>query len=115
MATLSGQKLGRYQIVDRIGQGGMATVYRAFDPLEDRYVAVKVLSSLAADSPHFNARFQREAKVVSELRHPNIVPVWDYGEDNGHPYLVMPLLEVGSLADRLMNGPLKPRESGRIV
>src|SRR3989337_4443082 len=104
MATLTGQKLGRYQILDRVGQGGMATVYRAHDPLEDRYVAVKVLSSLAADSPHFNARFQREAKVVSELRHPNIVPVLDFGEDDGKHYLVMPLIEMGSLADRLMSG-----------
>jgi serine/threonine-protein kinase len=115
MATLTGQKIGRYQILDRVGQGGMATVYKAYDPLEDRHVAVKVLSSLAADSPHFNARFQREAKVVSELQHPNIVPVWGYGEDNGQAYLVMPLLEVGSLADRLRKGPLKLRESGRIV
>src|SRR3990172_1986900 len=115
MATLTGQKIGRYQILDRVGQGGMATVYRAYDPLQDKHVAVKVLSSLAADSPHFNARFQREAQVVSELQHPNIVPVWGYGEDNGQAYLVMPLLEVGSLADRLRSGPLKPRESGRIV
>jgi serine/threonine-protein kinase len=115
MATLTGQVIGRYQILDRVGQGGMATVYRAYDPAEDRNVAIKVLSSLAADSPHFTARFEREAKVVAALRHPNIVPVWDYGQDDGKHYLVMPLLEVGSLADRLMEGPIKPRESGRIV
>ncbi len=115
MATLTGQVIGRYQILDRVGQGGMATVYKAYDPMENREVAVKVLSSLAAESPHFTARFAREAKTVAELRHPNIVPVWDYGEDEGKHYLVMPLLEVGSLADRLMNGPLKPRESGQIV
>jgi len=115
MATLTGQVVGRYQILERVGQGGMATVYKAYDPVEGRNVAVKVLSSLAADSPHFTARFQREAKVVSELRHPNIVPVWDYGQDDDMHYLVMPLLEMGSLSDRLMNGPLKPRESGRVV
>jgi hypothetical protein len=115
VATLTGQMIGRYQILDRVGQGGMATVYKAYDPVENREVAVKVLSSLAAESPHFTARFQREAKTVAELRHPNIVPVWDYGEDEGKHYLVMPLLQVGSLADRLMQGPLKPRESGRIV
>jgi hypothetical protein len=115
VATLTGQAIGRYQILDRIGQGGMATVYKGYDPVEGRDVAIKVLSSLAADSPHFTARFEREAKVVAGLRHPNIVPVWDYGEDEGKHYLVMPLLEVGSLADRLMKGPLKPRESGRVV
>jgi serine/threonine protein kinase len=115
VATLTGQVIGRYRILDRVGQGGMATVYKAYDPVEERHVAIKVLSSLAADSPHFTARFEREAKVVAGLRHPNIVPVWDYGEDEGKHYLVMPLLEVGSLADRLMSGPLKPRESGRIV
>ncbi|HLC04641.1 MAG TPA: protein kinase [Anaerolineales bacterium] len=115
MATLTGQVVGHYQILERVGQGGMATIYKAYDPVEGRNVAVKVLSSLAADSPQFTARFQREAKVVSELRHPNIVPVLDFGEDDGKHYLVMPLIEMGSLADRLMSGPLKPRESGRVV
>lgn len=115
MATLTGQIIGRYRILDRVGQGGMATVYRAYDPVEGRNVAVKVLSTLAAESPHFTARFEREARTVAELRHPNIVPVWDYGEAGGKHYLVMPLLELGSLADRLGNGPIRPRESGRIV
>ncbi len=115
MDRLIGGTLGRYRILEHVGRGGMAAVYRAYDPRGERYVAVKVLSAALADQEQFLRRFRREARVVMALRHPNILPVIDAGEQSGYAYLVMPYLEVGSLADRLQRGPLSPEEGVRII
>jgi serine/threonine-protein kinase len=112
---LTGKDLGRYHLLAQIGRGGMASVYRAYDPQQDRLVAIKVLSADLAGDPRFSRRFRREAELVSQLSHPNIVPVWDYGEAEGHAYLVMPFIKVGSLADRLRRKQLSLEECTRIL
>jgi serine/threonine-protein kinase len=114
-SNLTIQALGKYRLIEQIGQGGMATVYKAFDPELNREVALKVLSPIMAQEAQFSKRFEREAEVVMRLSHPNIVPVIDYGQDAGYAYLVMPLLQVGSLADRLADGPLTPAQGGRLL
>ncbi|MBK7219324.1 MAG: serine/threonine protein kinase, partial [Candidatus Promineofilum sp.] len=93
----------------------MATVYRAFDPHFQRDVAIKVLPLHFLHDPRFRARFEREARIVAGLQHPAIVPVYDFGEDNSQPYLVMSLMSGGSLEDRLRQGPMPLVETERIV
>ncbi len=115
LASLTGKDLGRYHLLAQIGRGGMASVYRAYDPKQDRLVAIKVLSADLAGDPRFSRRFRREAELVSQLSHPHIVPVWDYGEAEGHAYLVMPFIKVGSLADRLRRKQLTLEECTRIL
>jgi serine/threonine protein kinase len=114
MASLVGQTLGKYELLEVIGRGGMATVYKGRQPDGD-CVAVKVLSAIYIEDPNLSRRFQREIKVVMSLDHPNIVPVIDYGEEDGHPYLVMPYLEGGSLTDRLQRGCLSADEGSKVV
>jgi hypothetical protein len=96
-----GTALGAYVITARIGRGGMASVYQAHHPALDRDVAIKVLWESLADQPGFLERFRREARAASRLRHPNILTVYDFGEDAGIAYMVTELLPGGSLADRL--------------
>jgi len=93
----------------------MATVFKAFDPGQERYVALKVMSPAMAGQGQFSQRFRREAEVVMRLKHPHIVPVEGFGEQDGFVYLVMPLLKVGSLADRLGKGALSPSEGARVM
>ena len=83
----------RYQLLDPIGKGGMATIYRGRDTQIDRVVAIKVLEDAYSTDPKFVARFQREAKAASVLQHPNIVQVYDYGQTDGNYYIVMELVE----------------------
>jgi len=97
---------GRYEIVERLGEGGVGLVYRAKDAKVGRQVAIKVLQQHAADVPEWRQRFEREAKVLYALDHPNIVKVTDSGIDNGLPYLVMELLQGKTLADLIDEGPL---------
>jgi len=103
---LIGQTLGRYQILEEIGHGGMATVYKALDPQEGQEVAIKVLSPYVAQEPKFKARFEQEIRVLLNLHHPNIVPVLDYGEVDEYAYIVMPIMSAGTLSRRLRSGPL---------
>jgi eukaryotic-like serine/threonine-protein kinase len=102
MANLIGQTLGRYQILEQLGKGGMATVYKAYDSRLEAHVAVKVIRTERL-SPEITERalkrFEREAKSLAQLNHPNIVKVTDFGEFEGQPYLVMPYLEGGSLKE----------------
>ncbi len=84
-----GENVGPYRIVQPLGQGGMASVFKGYHPALDRYVAIKVLHPAFLEDPNFLARFQREARVVAKLDHPNIVPIYDYAEHDGQPYLVM--------------------------
>jgi serine/threonine-protein kinase len=96
------KKIGRYEIKSELGRGGMATVYRGWDPLFEREVAVKVLPpELLHSDPQFKMRFEREAKIIASLEHPSIVPVYDVGDDNGQPYFVMRCMSGGSLSDRI--------------
>jgi serine/threonine-protein kinase len=106
------QELGKYRLIEQIGQGGMASVFKGVDADTGWDVAVKVMSPVMAQDSQFIKRFKREAEVVMRLKHPHIVPIVDYGQDAGFAYLVMPLLEVGSLADKLREGPLTPSEGG---
>ena len=100
-SLLAGGSLGRYQIVEQIGRGGMASVFRALDPDLDRHVAVKVLQSFTAEDPTFVERFRQEAQAVARLSHPNVIKVHDFGEDKGFTYIVMEYLTGGTLQDRL--------------
>ena len=91
---IKGQKIdGRYQIIRTIGEGGMANVYLAYDTILDREVAVKVLRGDLASDEKFVKRFQREAKAASSLNHPNIVEMYDVGEDNGNYFIVMEYID----------------------
>ncbi len=112
---MAARTIGRYVVREEIGQGGMATVYRAFDPQFQRDVAIKVLPLHFLHDPRFRARFEREARIVAGLQHPAIVPVYDFGEDTSQPYLVMALMSGGSLEDRLRQGPMPLAETERIL
>ena len=79
-ADLIGQSLGRYRITSQLGEGGMATIYKAFDAELDRYVAIKVMRPDISKASDFLERFKREARTLAKLSHPNIVPVLDFGE-----------------------------------
>ena len=109
------EKIGRYEIKEELGRGGMATVYRAYDPLFERDVAVKVLPREMLHDPHFRVRFEREAKTIAMLEHPSIVPVYDFGEDDGQPYFVMRYMSGGSLSDRLKKSPLSVQEAASMM
>lgn len=93
----------------------MATVYKAFDPMFDREVALKVLPPELLHNPQFHKRFSREAKIVAKLEHAAIVPVYDVGEHNGQPFFVMRVMSGGSLADRLAQGPLSLEATASIL
>lgn len=108
-------KIGRYEILDELGQGGMATVYLACDPYINRQVAIKVLSYELTEDPLFLEFFQREAEAVAALEHKAIVPIFDYGFYGRQPYIVMRQMTGGSLEDRLKDGPLKPRRIAAIL
>ena len=105
-----GSRLGPYEIVSRIGAGGMGEVWRAVDTRLDRHVAIKVLPAEFAQDAQFQVRFEREAKAISRLNHANICTLHDVGHEDGVSYLVMELLEGESLADRLAKGPLAPAD-----
>ena len=105
-----GQMLGAYRIINQVGQGGMATVYKAYQPSMDRNVAVKVLPRQLAESKEFVARFQQEARTIARLEHPHILPVFDYGESDGTTYFVMRYLEAGTLKEKMQAGPLSFNE-----
>ncbi len=106
MPLSSGTKLGPYEIESPLGAGGMGEVYRARDTRLDRTVAIKVLPQHLADTPEAKQRFEREARAVSALNHPNICTLYDVGSQDGTEYLVMEYLEGETLAARLEKGPL---------
>ncbi|HKY84887.1 MAG TPA: protein kinase [Anaerolineales bacterium] len=115
MLGLIGKTFSHYHILDQIGQGGMSSVFRAVDLKDQRAVAVKVLSPYIAAEPRFQARFQREIKLLHRMQHPNIMPILDFGEVDGLAYIVMPYIGSGTLQERLARGPLDPKEGARIV
>jgi serine/threonine-protein kinase len=117
METVTDQKIysNRYQVTHLIARGGMAMVYRAHDLLLNRYVALKILySELSVDSS-FVERFRREAQAAANLSHPNIVPIYDWGEDDGTYFIVMELIDGTSLAELLRDSrPLSPTKSAQV-
>ncbi len=110
-----GESVGPYKIIAQIGQGGMATVFKAHHAALDRFVALKVLYSDLGQDPNFTTRFKREARVVAKLDHPNIVPVYDFAEEDGHPYLVMKFIEGETLKEQMTRGQLPPDEIIRVA
>jgi serine/threonine-protein kinase len=90
--------IGRYEVLQELGRGGMAIVYLARDPLMKRKVAVKVLPRQFTFDPKFRSRFEREAEVIAKLEHPYIVPVHDFGEHEDQPFIVMRYMSGGTLA-----------------
>ncbi len=100
-ASLEGQTLGKYRVLEPLGRGGMARVYRAYHPQLDRYVAIKVLRSDLVEEEEFLARFRREAQAVAALRHTNVVQVFDFDVQDNVYYIVMELLEGDTLKTRL--------------
>src|SRR5271154_2025828 len=101
------KKIGRYEILEELGHGAMGTVYRAKDPAMDRIVALKTIISVVLASEQggeFRERFYREARAAGALAHPGIVPVFDVGEHDGTPYLVMEFVTGRTLADLLKKG-----------
>ena len=115
MSFNDGENVGPYRIIEQLGQGGMATVYKAYHAALDRYVAIKALHPAFGEDQSFLSRFQREARLVAKLEHPNIVPVYDYSEHEGRPYLVMKYIEGDTLKARLSQGPLTSAEIEKIV
>jgi eukaryotic-like serine/threonine-protein kinase len=106
MPLAPGTKLGPYEILSALGAGGMGEVYRARDTRLDRSVAIKILPAHLSTDPARKLRFEREAKTVSALNHPNICSLFDVGSQEGTDFLVMECIEGESLADRLAKGPL---------
>lgn len=109
------ERIGRYQILEQLGQGGMARVYRAYDPNFRRDVALKIMSARLLANETFRQRFDREGRTIAALEHRAIVPVYDFGEEDGRPYLVMRLMTGGSLAGRLKSGALSPAIIQRVL
>lgn len=108
-------KFGAYDIIDEIGKGGMATVYRAYHRNMDRDVAIKVIKSSIVDDANAVERFQQEAKVIARLEHPHILPVYDFDGSNDPPYIVMRYLDGGSLKDVMKQGLLPLPEVTHIM
>lgn len=109
------ETIGRYHIKQIIGHGGMATVYLAHDPRFNREVAIKVLPPQFTHDPQFRARFEREAQTIASLEHSAIVPVYDFGQEQNQPYLVMRYMSGGSLADKLAMRPLSLAEAISVI
>jgi len=103
---LISRTIGNYEIVSRLGKGGMATVYRARQSNMQRDVAIKIMSADLVEDPQFVARFEREAQVIANLQHPRILPVHDFGHDGELFYLVMRVIDGESLYHRLLGGAL---------
>lgn len=115
MSFNPGDNVGPYTIIEQLGQGGMATVFKAYHAALDRNVAIKVLHPAFTQDPQFLQRFQREARVVAKLEHPNIVPVYDYADHQGQSYLVMKFIEGRTLKAMLDQGWPSKQDILRII
>ena len=118
MAKLIGQSLGRYHILEQLGEGGMATVYKAYDTRLETEVAVKVIRTENLPQNTVTRalkRFEQEAKALARLAHPNIIPIIDYGEHKSQPYLVMQYIPGGTLKDVLKSGVLNYQKATQLL
>src|SRR6185369_9560634 len=106
MPLIAGSRLGPYEIVSPLGEGGMGEVYRARDTRLDRTVAIKILNAQVVNAAGVRQRFEREAKVISQLQHPHICTLHDVGSEAGTDFLVMEYLEGETLSARVRKGPL---------
>lgn len=114
-APAPGKRFGKYELIAEIARGGMGVVYQARDTVLNRVVALKMILSGSMATADERERFQREAQLVANLDHPNVVPIHEVGEHDGFPYFSMRLIEGGSLADRLGAYHDDPRAAGRLV
>lgn len=110
MAFIIGEKVGPYEILEEVGRGGMATVYKAYHASLDRHVAIKVMDAAMSSDRDFRERFRREARVIARLDNPHIVPVYDFDEHNGQPYLVLKFIDGPTLGQRIKSTPLSKIE-----
>jgi serine/threonine protein kinase len=115
MTITSGENVGPYRVIEQLGSGGMATVFKAYHPALDRYVAIKILHPAFKADPQFFERFQREARIVAKLEHPHIIPVYDFNEHHGEPYLVMRFVEGETLKPEMHGQPLPTAEILRLM
>jgi serine/threonine protein kinase len=115
MPIEAGQNLLHYRLIEKIGEGGMGLVWKAVDTTLDREVAIKILPDTVAGRPDRLARFEREAKAVAALAHPNILAVYDFGREGETTYMVTELLVGSSLRERLTEGPLPPRSAAELA
>ncbi len=115
MTISPGENVGPYRIVEQLGSGGMATVYKGYQPSLDRYVAIKVMHPMFKGNPQFFERFKREARIVAKLEHPNIIPIHDFNEHKGEPYLVMRYVEGDTLKPHMEGQPMPPDEVLRVI
>ncbi len=113
--NLIGQELGQYKITKKLGRGGMASVYLADQASIGRQVAVKVMPRHFLHDPSFLERFQREVKVIANLQHPRVLPVYDYGQVDDSPYIVMAYMPGGTLADKIEKGGMTLREIAKVI
>ena len=114
MDYISGGMINQYRIAEKLGEGGMAAVYRAIDTRLKHSVAVKVIIPGIAVEQTFRTRFEREARVLSQLSHPNIVGIIDYGEHNHTPFFVMEYLSGGTLSQKI-GQPIPYQEAARLL
>ena len=115
MTLQIGETVGPYEVISPLGQGGMATVYKAHHKRLDRYVAIKVMHTAFMQDDSFLARFEREARIVARLEHPNIVPVYDFSDHEGQPYLAMKFIEGPTLKRRAMKQGLSLEETANLL
>src|SRR6476659_11446540 len=113
MTNYDNTQLGHYRLIEAIGHGGMATVYKAYQESLDRYVAIKVL--LSNRDPQFAARFKREARAIAALQHYNILPIYDYGEQNGLLYFVLQYVEHGVTLSSLLTQSMSSLTALRLI
>jgi DNA-binding beta-propeller fold protein YncE len=115
MDLAPGQTLGQYRITGKIGEGGMGAVYKAEQPSISRTVVIKVLSAAFSEYADARDRFRRELDMITRLEHPHILPVYDFGEVDGNPYIVMRFMTGGTLLDRMKRSPLGREEALRLL
>lgn len=115
MFDLIGKTVGPYRILEQVGVGGMATVYKAYQANMDRDIALKILPIHLSNDPEFTKRFQREARAIARLEHAHILPVYDYGEADGVTYIAMRYIKAGTLRDHMSKGQLSLEEINRII
>src|SRR3954471_21162295 len=113
MTDLIGTRLNQYELAEIIRRGGMYTVYKVYQDSLDHFVAVKVL--FTNRDPQFAARFKREARAVAALQHHNILPIYDYGEQNGLLYFVMQYVDTGVTLHDILGSPMEPVQALRII